>query len=65
MAEQADKRNEVLTEFNRLAEKHGGQEAFEILKGIIGKSFDEKQSVRNGDTIYLNEEYILAELKKR
>ena len=65
MAEQADKRNEVLEQFNRLAEKHGGQKAFEILKSIIGQSFDERKSVKHGGTIYLNEEYILEELKKR
>lgn len=65
MADQADLRTQALTEFNRLAEKHGGQEAFEILKSIIGQSFDEKKSVMHGGTIYLNEEYIVAELKKR
>ena len=65
MAEQAGKRNEVLAEFNRLAEKHGGQKAFEILKEVIGNSFDERKSVKHGGAIYLNEQYILEELKKR
>ena len=65
MAEKEAITDKVRRQYERICVKCGAAEAFAILKGIIAKSFDEKKSVMDGGSIYLDDEYILAEMKKK